>query len=109
MTEMIDLALLLQKDAGWIRNVDYIDTHLIETGREHFRSELAVLKSSVLFSSLDIVEIVCELLLSNIAAEARLVKGDFSECDSHAAREAADAKLAKKSSDANKTVALQKR
>lgn len=64
--EIEDLALLLEKDAGWTQDDRSVDPHLFQTWGQ-YRGELPALKSSVLRRPLEVVMIRGELLPSNIA------------------------------------------
>lgn len=67
------------------------------------------MKLSVTLTFLDVAKVGLELLLFNTAHGTSLGKTASREYDAQAAREATDAKLTKKSSDADKEVELLKR
>lgn len=56
MPDMDDLALLLEKDAGWTQYVVSVYLRLVEMCGQ-YRSELAALKLSVPHTSLEVVKI----------------------------------------------------
>lgn len=66
-----ELSLLLGKDASWTQDVFSVDPCLVEMW-EQYRAELAAFKPSVTLTSLEVVQIDCKLLLSNIGLGACL-------------------------------------
>lgn len=105
---MDDLAILFEKDAGWTPDAGSVDPCLGEMW-EQYCGELPDFKFSVSRTPLEVVKIGRELLSSNNALSGRLRNAKTCEREAQAAREAADARLARAHSVADEVVELPKR
>lgn len=66
VSEMDDLAIFLEEDSGWTKNMGSVDSHIINMWGQ-YRGEPNTLKFSDLHNPLDDSKIRCKLLSSNIA------------------------------------------
>lgn len=80
VSEMDELALLIEKDTGWTQNVDSVNLRLVKIWGQ-YRGALAALKLSVPRMPLEVVKIGCELFSTSIVLGARLEQAELCEHD----------------------------
>lgn len=102
-----DLALLLEKGAGWTHDAGSVDPQVIEAWRG-YRGEIVVAKLEAPRNSIDVVKHGRERLADNIGLWIRLDEGNYRALGAQKERVVAASKLAGFSSSGGKLIELRK-
>lgn len=106
--EMEDFALLIERDAGWAKDVGSVDPRPCKRYGQ-YRSELAAIKVLILCTYLEVSRIDRESSSANNPPRAHVGHAESPACEAQVAREATDVKLVRANNIASDLVELRRR